>query len=171
MSEDKVRSIDGATIELMDKAREREYKHSLFQGRRDEAVSRSGSRRAAARSARWVRAGCRDQRRARKKPGWVYAARPSRQWWPGISPERSPQGLPSHSDHAREVVETFLKTARGETQGFAIKDEIKLLEVALDFGIDIEGRELKEIAVEIGEKALAEFGKQHGELNYIRRRR
>ena len=50
-------------------------------------------------------------------------------------------GTASHSDHAREVVETFLKTARGEAQGFAIKDEIKLLEVALDFGIEIEGRE------------------------------
>ena len=46
-------------------------------------------------------------------------------------------GTASHSDHAREVVETFIKTARGESQGFSIKDEVKLIEVALDFGIEI----------------------------------
>ncbi|MBA4418806.1 MAG: carbon-monoxide dehydrogenase catalytic subunit [Syntrophus sp. (in: bacteria)] len=76
-------------------------------------------------------------------------------------------GTASHSDHAREVTETFLKAARGEAQGFAIKDEIKLLEVALDFGITIEERSIKDIAIELGEKALQEFGKQHGQLVYI----
>jgi carbon-monoxide dehydrogenase catalytic subunit len=75
-------------------------------------------------------------------------------------------GTASHSDHAREVVETFLKAARGEAQGFAIKDEVKLLEVALDFGIVIEDRSPAEIAVELGEKALQEFGRQHGGLTY-----
>ncbi len=76
-------------------------------------------------------------------------------------------GTASHSDHAREVVETFLKTARGEAQGFAIKDEIKLLEVALDLGVPIEDREMKDIALDVGEKALAEFGRQAGELAYV----
>jgi anaerobic carbon-monoxide dehydrogenase catalytic subunit len=78
-------------------------------------------------------------------------------------------GTASHSDHSREVVETFLKTARGEAQGFSIKDEAKLIAVALDFGIEVEGREMKEIAIELGEKALAEFGKQQGELVYIKK--
>ncbi len=75
-------------------------------------------------------------------------------------------GSAAHSDHAREVVLTFLKTARGESQGFSIKDEIKLLEVALDFGINIEKRDVKDIAIELGEKALNEFGRQSGELVY-----
>ena len=78
-------------------------------------------------------------------------------------------GTASHSDHAREVAETFLKTAKGEAQGFAIKDEVKLLEVALDFGVPIEGRDAKEIAIDVGEKALAEFGRQHGEAAYIKK--
>lgn len=78
-------------------------------------------------------------------------------------------GAASHSDHAREVVETFIKTARGETQGFAIKDEVKLIEVALDFGIDINEKSIKDIALELGEKALAEFGRQHGEITYIKK--
>jgi carbon-monoxide dehydrogenase catalytic subunit len=78
-------------------------------------------------------------------------------------------GSASHSDHSREVVETFIKTARGESQGFSIKDEAKLIAVALDFGIAVEGRAIKEIAIELGEKALAEFGKQQGELVYIKK--
>jgi len=73
-------------------------------------------------------------------------------------------GSASHSDHAREVAKTFLMAARGETQDFLIKDEIKLFEVALDFGINIEKRDVKEIAIELGERALNEFGKQSGEL-------
>ena len=75
-------------------------------------------------------------------------------------------GSASHSDHAREVAKTFLMAARGETPDFSIKDEIKLFEVALDFGITIEKRDVKEIAIELGEKALNEFGKQSGELIY-----
>ena len=78
-------------------------------------------------------------------------------------------GSASHSDHSREVVETFIKTARGESQGFFIKDEAKLIAVAIDFGIAVEGRAIKEIAIELGEKALAEFGKQQGELVYIKK--
>jgi len=78
-------------------------------------------------------------------------------------------GSASHSDHSREIVETFIKTARGESQGFSIKDEAKLIAVAIDFGIAVEGREIKEIAIELGEKALGEFGKQQGELVYIKK--
>jgi len=78
-------------------------------------------------------------------------------------------GVAAHSDHAREVAETFLKTARGETQGFSIKDELKLIAVALDFGIDVNGKDTKEIAVELGERVLEEFGKQKGELIYIKK--
>lgn len=78
-------------------------------------------------------------------------------------------GTASHADHAREVVETFIKTARGESQGFTIKDEVKLLEVALDYGIEIEKREIREIALELGGKALQEFGKQRGGLIYIKK--
>lgn len=78
-------------------------------------------------------------------------------------------GVAAHSDHAREVAETFLKTARGETQGFTIKDEVKLIAVALDFGIDVNGRDIKDIAIELGEKVLDEFGRQNGELTYIKK--
>jgi carbon-monoxide dehydrogenase catalytic subunit len=78
-------------------------------------------------------------------------------------------GTSAHSDHSRGVAELFLATAKGEVPGFAIKDEQKLYQVALDLGIEIGDRPVKDIAVEVGEKCLAEFGKQHGELLFIKR--
>lgn len=78
-------------------------------------------------------------------------------------------GTASHSDHGRSVAEIFLKTAKGEIPGYQIKDEQKLLAVALDFGIDIEGKDSKAIAIEVGEKAIGQFGQQEGELLYIKK--
>jgi len=73
-------------------------------------------------------------------------------------------GAAAHSDHGRGVAELFMAVAKGEAPGYEIKDEQKLLQLALDWGIKIGDRSNNEIAVDIGEKALAEFGRQEGEL-------
>jgi len=78
-------------------------------------------------------------------------------------------GASAHSDHGRGVAELFLAVAKGEAPGYEIKDEQKLLQLALDWGIEIGDRSNNEIAVDIGEKALAEFGKQEGELITLRK--
>ena len=78
-------------------------------------------------------------------------------------------GTSAHSDHSRGVAELFLATAKGQVPGYEIKDEQKLYQVALDLGIDIGERSKKEIAIEVGEKLLAEFGKQQGELIFLKR--
>jgi carbon-monoxide dehydrogenase catalytic subunit len=78
-------------------------------------------------------------------------------------------GAAAHSDHARGVAETFLAVAKGEAPGYEIKDEQKLLQLALDWGVEIGDRSNQEIAIDIGEIALAEFGKQEGEVLFLRR--
>jgi carbon-monoxide dehydrogenase catalytic subunit len=78
-------------------------------------------------------------------------------------------GAAAHSDHGRGVAELFLAVAKGKAPGYEIKDEQKLLQVALDWGIEIGDRSNNEIAVDIGEKALAEFGKQEGELITVKK--
>ena len=78
-------------------------------------------------------------------------------------------GAAAHSDHARGVAELFLAVARGEATGYEIKDEQKLLQLALDWGIEIGDRSNQEIAVDIGETALNEFGRQEGEILFLRR--
>lgn len=71
-------------------------------------------------------------------------------------------GTAAHSDHGRSVAEMLLMAAKGDAKDYTIRDEKKLMEVAMDFGIETGDRDVKDIAKELGEKALAEFGKQHG---------
>jgi len=78
-------------------------------------------------------------------------------------------GAAAHSDHGRGVAELFVAVAKGEAPGYEIKDEQKLLQLALDWGIKIGDRSNNEIATDIGEKALAEFGRQEGELLFLKR--
>jgi len=78
-------------------------------------------------------------------------------------------GAAAHSDHGRGVAELFLAVAKGEAPGYKIKDEQKLLQLALDWGVKIGDRSNEEIAVDIGEIALAEFGKQEGEGLFVKR--
>jgi carbon-monoxide dehydrogenase catalytic subunit len=68
-------------------------------------------------------------------------------------------GTSAHTDHAREMVKGFIATAKGETP-HEIKDVRKLHMLAEIFGVATEGRDKNEIAIEIGELALADFGKQ-----------
>jgi anaerobic carbon-monoxide dehydrogenase catalytic subunit len=78
-------------------------------------------------------------------------------------------GTASHSDHARGVAEVFLAAAKGEVPGFEIRDEQKLYQVAMDFGVEIGDRSTQEVAIDVGHKALAEFGRQEGELLFVKR--
>src|SRR4030042_5098509 len=78
-------------------------------------------------------------------------------------------GAAAHSDHGRGVAEVFLAAAKGEIPGYGVKDEQKLYQLAMDFGVDIENLDIQEIAIKVGELALAEWGKQDGELVMAKR--
>jgi len=86
-------------------------------------------------------------------------------------------GAAAHSDHGRSVAEVFLSAARKETDAYRIKDTRKLMEVAKWLGgattVENDGntvnRDTDEIAVEVGEKALSEWGKAEGELHFLKR--
>ena len=68
-------------------------------------------------------------------------------------------GTAAHTDHAREMVKGFIETAKGHGP-HEIKDVAKLMTMAEVFKIDTEGKDKNQIALEIGEKALADFGSQ-----------
>jgi carbon-monoxide dehydrogenase catalytic subunit len=78
-------------------------------------------------------------------------------------------GASAHSDHGRGVAEVFLAAATSEAQDYQIKDIIKLYKVAEDVGVETKDRSVKDIAKDVGEIALAEFGKPHGEQLMVRR--
>jgi carbon-monoxide dehydrogenase catalytic subunit len=78
-------------------------------------------------------------------------------------------GASAHSDHGRAVAETLIKVARNEAPGYEIKDEFKLIKLALEFGIDVKGKKTEEIALKVGEICLSQFGQQEGELIFTKR--
>lgn len=86
-------------------------------------------------------------------------------------------GAAAHSDHGRGVVETFLSMAKGEATDYSISDPDKLIMIAPYFDVattvEVDGktldRDIKEIALEVGEAAIREWGKPEGTLKYIKR--
>jgi len=78
-------------------------------------------------------------------------------------------GTAAHSDHGRRVVQAFLDMVTGKAKGFEIKDEQKLLQLAMDLGVTIGDRSNKEIALDVGNLLMKEFGKQDGELVFLKR--
>jgi carbon-monoxide dehydrogenase catalytic subunit len=71
-------------------------------------------------------------------------------------------GASAHSDHGRGVAEVFLATALGEAPDYDFKDTVKLNKLAHELGVEIKDRSTREIAIDVGEIALAEFGKSKG---------
>ncbi|MHC4433719.1 MAG: anaerobic carbon-monoxide dehydrogenase catalytic subunit, partial [Planctomycetota bacterium] len=71
-------------------------------------------------------------------------------------------GTSAHSDHGRGVAEVFLATAKGEAQDYRLKAPTKLHKLAQELGVEVKDRADNEIAADIGQIALSEFGKAEG---------
>jgi carbon-monoxide dehydrogenase catalytic subunit len=78
-------------------------------------------------------------------------------------------GSAAHSDHGRDMALAMLAVAEGEAPDYRIRDVGKLVEVANFFQIPVEGRETNDIALDVANRALAEFGQQRGTLKYLER--
>jgi carbon-monoxide dehydrogenase catalytic subunit len=73
-------------------------------------------------------------------------------------------GAAAHSDHGRDIAHTFKMAVESDTCDYTIKDERKLKDVAARYGIDTKNRQIKEIAGELANVVMNEFGRQEGTL-------
>jgi carbon-monoxide dehydrogenase catalytic subunit len=78
-------------------------------------------------------------------------------------------GAAAHSDHGRDMAFTLKATANGEAEGYYIRDVAKLRNVASYYDIPIEGRSPEEIADELADLYIAQFGQQKGVVAPVRR--
>ena len=76
-------------------------------------------------------------------------------------------GAAAHSDHGRDIAHALIMAAKGEAPDYHLKGTEKLKKVAQIYGISTEGKSIEKIGEELGEKCLAEFGQQHGELRMV----
>jgi carbon-monoxide dehydrogenase catalytic subunit len=76
-------------------------------------------------------------------------------------------GTAAHSDHGRDVAHALSMAARGGD--YAVKDEEKLRRLAAEWGIKTDGRSVSELAKEVAEAAMQQFGQQEGTLRFVQR--
>jgi len=78
-------------------------------------------------------------------------------------------GAAAHSDHGRDMAFTLKAVANHQAEGYSIKDIAKLRMVASYYDIPIEGRSPEEIANDLADLYIAQFGQQKGEVASARR--
>ncbi|KAB2865707.1 MAG: anaerobic carbon-monoxide dehydrogenase catalytic subunit, partial [Anaerolineae bacterium] len=71
-------------------------------------------------------------------------------------------GSAAHSDHGRDMAFTLKAVAEGKTEGYMIRDVAKLRTVAAYYNIPVEGRSPTEIANDLADLYIAQFGQQRG---------
>jgi carbon-monoxide dehydrogenase catalytic subunit len=76
-------------------------------------------------------------------------------------------GTSAHSDHAREILHILHGTSADGN--YKIRDEQKLIRLAKEYNVPTEGRDIYDIAHEVAEVGLAEFGKSFGTQIFIKR--
>ncbi|MCP4423065.1 MAG: anaerobic carbon-monoxide dehydrogenase catalytic subunit [Chloroflexi bacterium] len=78
-------------------------------------------------------------------------------------------GSAAHSDHGRDMAFTLKAVANDETEGYAIRDVAKLRTIAQLYDIPVDGRSPKEIANDLADLYISQFGQQKGEIVLIKR--
>jgi len=78
-------------------------------------------------------------------------------------------GAAAHSDHGRDVTLALLEAARNPDSGYEIRDPDKLMLIAEEYGLETEGKSVREIAEAVAERTLLEFGQQEGEVKFALR--
>jgi anaerobic carbon-monoxide dehydrogenase catalytic subunit len=73
-------------------------------------------------------------------------------------------GAAAHSDHGRDMAFTLKAVANGEAEGYVIRDVAKLRTVAARYNIPIDKRSPTEIANDLADLFVSQFGQQRGVL-------
>ena len=76
-------------------------------------------------------------------------------------------GSATHSDHGREICHTLYQTREGGN--YTVKDPAKLKRIAGEWGVETEGKDIYDLAHEIAEMALMEYGKPFGVQRFLSR--
>ena len=76
-------------------------------------------------------------------------------------------GSATHSDHGREICHTLYQTREGGN--YTVKDPEKLIRIAKEWGVETEGKDIYDLAHEIAELALLEYGKPFGVQRFLKR--
>ena len=78
-------------------------------------------------------------------------------------------GSAAHTDHGMSMLDLFREVINGNITDYEIKDPIKLEEVAASIGIEVEDREIKDIATDLYEELERTYTQVEGEIPFAKR--
>ncbi|MEW6672031.1 MAG: anaerobic carbon-monoxide dehydrogenase catalytic subunit [Thermodesulfobacteriota bacterium] len=78
-------------------------------------------------------------------------------------------GTACHNDHGMAMLELFRDVVNGDIDEYAIKDPIKLEEVAASVGIETEGRDILDIAKDLYHELEKTYTQVEGEIPFAKR--
>lgn len=76
-------------------------------------------------------------------------------------------GSATHSDHGREIMHTLHQTREGGN--YQVKDPDKLIRIAKEWDVETEGKDIYDLAHEMAEIGLLEYGKPFGVQRFLKR--
>ena len=76
-------------------------------------------------------------------------------------------GAAAHSDHGRAIAHTLYLAKEGGN--YQVKDPEKLKKIAGEWGIETEGKDIYDLAHEVAETGLMEYGKPFGTQRFLKR--
>jgi carbon-monoxide dehydrogenase catalytic subunit len=78
-------------------------------------------------------------------------------------------GAAAHTDHGMSMLDVFREVVNGNIKDYSIKDPIKLEEVAKEIGVDVEGRDMTEIAKDLYKELERTYIQVEGEIPFVKR--
>lgn len=78
-------------------------------------------------------------------------------------------GGAAHTDHGMGMLDLFRDVVSGKNKDYKIKDTNKLEEVAKEVGIEVEGREVKDIAMDLYKELERTYTQVDGEIPFAKR--
>ena len=78
-------------------------------------------------------------------------------------------GAAAHTDHGMSMLDVFREVVNGNIKDYTIKDPIKLEEVAREIGIEVEGREVTDIAKDLYKELERTYIQVEGEIPFMKR--
>lgn len=78
-------------------------------------------------------------------------------------------GSAGHSDHGRDLIEVLEAIVEGHTDAYRITDEAKLLRLAAEVGIAVDGRPVMDVARDFVDACYADFGSRRKAVMFTAR--
>jgi len=78
-------------------------------------------------------------------------------------------GAAAHTDHGMAMLDVFREVVNGNIKDYMIKDPYKLEQVASSIGIEVEGRDIKDIAMDLYHELERTYTQVEGEIPFAKR--